>query len=82
MDDPQSIANLKDRMAAEQVREGPPPGFPALPPLAPGRYTSQDFMIWKRSIRGGKPGFMVPMGHNCQSRAIMCCWISPTRRYS
>ena len=30
-------------MAAEQQRDGPPEGFPALPPLAPGRYTSQAF---------------------------------------
>ncbi len=43
MDDPQSIANLKARMALEQAREGPPAGFPALPPLPPGRYTSQQF---------------------------------------
>jgi len=55
MDDPVSIANLKDRMAAEQRREGPPPGFPALPPLAPGRYTSQEFFelekkhLWKKT---------------------------------
>lgn len=43
MDDPQSIKNLKARMAWEQQRDGPPEGFPALPPLAPGRYTSQEF---------------------------------------
>jgi phenylpropionate dioxygenase-like ring-hydroxylating dioxygenase large terminal subunit len=43
MDDPQSIANLKARMAWEQQRQGPPDGFPALPPLPPGRYTSQEF---------------------------------------
>ena len=43
MDDTQSIENLKARMAWEQQREGPPEGFPALPPLAPGRYTSQEF---------------------------------------
>jgi phenylpropionate dioxygenase-like ring-hydroxylating dioxygenase large terminal subunit len=55
MDDRVSIANLKERMAAEQVREGPPPGFPALPPLAPGRYTSQEFFelekkhLWKKT---------------------------------
>jgi phenylpropionate dioxygenase-like ring-hydroxylating dioxygenase large terminal subunit len=55
MDDPLSIANLKTRMAAEQARKGPPPGFPALPPLAPGRYTSQEFFdlekkhLWKKT---------------------------------
>jgi phenylpropionate dioxygenase-like ring-hydroxylating dioxygenase large terminal subunit len=43
MDDPRSIANLKARMAWEQQRQGPPEGFPALPPLPPGRYTSQEF---------------------------------------
>jgi phenylpropionate dioxygenase-like ring-hydroxylating dioxygenase large terminal subunit len=48
MDDPVSIANLKSRMAFEQQREGPPPGFPAFPPLAPGRYTSQAFFDLER----------------------------------
>jgi phenylpropionate dioxygenase-like ring-hydroxylating dioxygenase large terminal subunit len=43
MDDPRSIANLKARMAWEQQRQAPPEGFPALPPLPPGRYTSQEF---------------------------------------
>jgi phenylpropionate dioxygenase-like ring-hydroxylating dioxygenase large terminal subunit len=43
MDDAQSIENLKTRMAWEQQRDGPPEGFPALPPLPPGRYTSQEF---------------------------------------
>ena len=43
MNDAQSIANLKARMAWEQQREGPPEGFPALPPLPAGRYTSQAF---------------------------------------
>ncbi len=43
MDDPRSIENLKARMAWEQQREGPPEGFPALPPLPAGRYTSQAF---------------------------------------
>lgn len=48
MDDPVSIDNLKRRMRWEQEREGPPPGFPALPPLPPGRYTSQEFFDLER----------------------------------
>ncbi|MDG2276434.1 MAG: aromatic ring-hydroxylating dioxygenase subunit alpha [Pseudomonadales bacterium] len=43
MNDPKSIADLKARMAWEQARENPPPDFPALPPLAPGRYTNDEF---------------------------------------
>ena len=47
MDYPEAITNLKDRMQREvenaRDKGGPPPGFPALPPLPPGRYTSQAF---------------------------------------
>ncbi len=43
MEDPRSIANLKARMQWEVDRDGPPADFPALPPLPPGRYTSQEF---------------------------------------
>lgn len=48
MDDPVSIANLKSRMAWEQARSAPPPDFPALPPLPPGRYTSRQFYDLER----------------------------------
>jgi phenylpropionate dioxygenase-like ring-hydroxylating dioxygenase large terminal subunit len=48
MDTPESIANLKQRMAWEQDRSSPPPGFPALPPLPPGRYTSPEFFALER----------------------------------
>lgn len=48
MDTPDSISNLKQRMAWEQDRSSPPPGFPALPPLAPGRYTSDEFFALER----------------------------------
>lgn len=43
MNDPKSIADLQARMAWEQARQEPPSDFPALPPLAPGRYTSDAF---------------------------------------
>ncbi len=42
-------------MQYEWAREGPPEGFPALTPLAGGRYTNQDFFalererVWRRS---------------------------------
>jgi len=48
MDTPESISNLKQRMAWEQVRSSPPPNFPALPPLQPGRYTSDEFFALER----------------------------------
>lgn len=54
MDDPQSIANLKARMAYEQERQGPPEGFPALTPLPPGRYTSQEFFDLEMKHLWGK----------------------------
>ena len=54
MDDPRSIANLKARMAWEQEREGPPEGFPALPPLPPGRYTSQEFFELEKEFLWSK----------------------------
>ena len=54
MNDPKSIANLKARMQAEVDRTGPPEGFPALPPLAPGRYTSQDFFDLEMEHLWGK----------------------------
>ncbi len=43
MDHPEAIENLKARMASEVSRQTPPPTFKGFPPLAPGRYTSQDF---------------------------------------
>lgn len=49
MDTPASIANLEQRMAWEQDRSSPPPGFPALPPLPPGRYTSAEFFELERA---------------------------------
>ena len=54
MNDPQSIENLKARMAYEQQRQGPPDGFPALPPIPPGRYTSQQFFDLEREHLWGK----------------------------
>lgn len=48
MNDPESIANLEARMAWEQERAVPPEGFPALPPLPPGRYTSPAFFDLER----------------------------------
>lgn len=54
MDDPQSIANLKQRMAWEQDRSSPPPNFPALPPLPPGRYTDPAFFALEREHLWGK----------------------------
>jgi phenylpropionate dioxygenase-like ring-hydroxylating dioxygenase large terminal subunit len=48
MEHPDTIANLKRRMQWEQAREGPPENFPALPPLAPGRYTSDEFFALER----------------------------------
>jgi len=52
MDQPESIANLKARMQAEIDRadagHGAPENFPALPPLPPGRYTSQAFLDLER----------------------------------
>jgi phenylpropionate dioxygenase-like ring-hydroxylating dioxygenase large terminal subunit len=59
MDHPETVANLKSRMQTEQARaaarSGPPDGFPKLPPLPPGRYTSQEFYelelahLWKKT---------------------------------
>ncbi len=43
MEHPESIANLENRMRWEQGRTAPPEGFPALPPIPPGRYTSDRF---------------------------------------
>lgn len=48
MDHPDTIANLKARMRWEQQRQAPPEGFPALPALAPGRYTSDEFFELER----------------------------------
>jgi phenylpropionate dioxygenase-like ring-hydroxylating dioxygenase large terminal subunit len=48
MDTPESIANLRQRMAWEHDRSSPPPHFPALPPLPPGRYTSPEFFALER----------------------------------
>ena len=36
-------------MAWEQDRSSPPPGFPPLPPLPPGRYTSDEFFALERA---------------------------------
>jgi phenylpropionate dioxygenase-like ring-hydroxylating dioxygenase large terminal subunit len=54
VDTVESIANLKQRMAWEQDRSSPPPNFPALPPLPPGRYTSQEFFDLEREHLWGK----------------------------
>ncbi len=46
---------IKDGMAYESQRDGPPEGFPALPIIASGRYTDPDFLaleekhLWKKS---------------------------------
>jgi phenylpropionate dioxygenase-like ring-hydroxylating dioxygenase large terminal subunit len=59
MDHPDIVSNLKSRMQTELDRAakkaGPPEGFPQLPPLPPGRYTSQEFYelelehLWKKT---------------------------------
>ncbi|MDX1580053.1 MAG: aromatic ring-hydroxylating dioxygenase subunit alpha [Alphaproteobacteria bacterium] len=41
-------------MAWEQHRKGPPEGFPALPPIPPGRYTSQEFFDLEMKHLWGK----------------------------
>jgi phenylpropionate dioxygenase-like ring-hydroxylating dioxygenase large terminal subunit len=49
------IETLEKGMAYEQSREGPPPGFPKLPPIPAKRYTDQAFFdleiehLWKKS---------------------------------
>ena len=49
------IESLQNGMAYEQSREGPPPGFPKLPPIPAKRYTDQAFFdleiehLWKKS---------------------------------
>lgn len=49
------IDTTKRRMAYERDREGPPADFPALPPIAGGRYTDPDFLalerryLWRKS---------------------------------
>lgn len=46
---------IKDDMAAEKARRAPPEGFPALSPIAAGRYTDEDFLaleqahMWRKS---------------------------------
>jgi phenylpropionate dioxygenase-like ring-hydroxylating dioxygenase large terminal subunit len=48
-------ARIRAQMDYEWGREGPPEGFPALPPIPTGRYTDPDFFalererVWKRS---------------------------------
>lgn len=58
MDHPETIANLKARMQAELDRAdaatGAPAGFPGLPPLPPGRYTSQEFFDLEMKHLWGK----------------------------
>lgn len=48
MEHPEAIANLKRRMQWEQERKSAPEGFPAFPPLPPGRYTSDEFFALER----------------------------------
>ena len=48
MNSPDSISNLKQRMTWEQERSGPPANFPPLPPVPPGRYTSDEFFELER----------------------------------
>jgi len=46
---------IGDQMQYEFAREGPPEGFPALPPIPTGRYVSPEFFelerkhLWKKS---------------------------------
>ena len=53
--DSQTIARIKSGMAYEKDRDGPPPGFPAFPPIPSARYVDEDFntlemdRMWKRS---------------------------------
>ncbi len=58
MDHPEIVTNLKARMQAELDRadagSGPPNDFPSLPPLAPGRYTSQEFFDLEMEHLWGK----------------------------
>jgi len=48
-------AHIRAQMDFEWKREGPPEGFPALPPIPTGRYTDPDFYaleqahLWKKS---------------------------------
>lgn len=41
--DAQTTQRIKDGMAYERARNGPPEGFPALPPIPAARYTDKDF---------------------------------------
>lgn len=53
--DAQSTARIKEGMTYEKERQGPPPGFPPLPPIPSARYVDQAFndlefeRLWKRS---------------------------------
>ena len=53
--DAAQTALVKQRMAFEAERKGPPEGFPALPPIAAGRYTDAAFLdlererMWRRA---------------------------------
>ena len=53
--DPQTIEKIKTGMAYEKARNGPPEGFPALPPIPSARYVNSDFndlereQLWKKS---------------------------------
>ncbi|MEM1103270.1 MAG: aromatic ring-hydroxylating dioxygenase subunit alpha [Pseudomonadota bacterium] len=55
MMDSQTVEKIKAGMAYEKARNGPPEGFPALPPIPSGRYVDEDFnalefdRMWKRS---------------------------------
>ncbi|RME63793.1 MAG: aromatic ring-hydroxylating dioxygenase subunit alpha [Alphaproteobacteria bacterium] len=52
---PEEVQRFLDGMAAEEARDGPPPGFPQLPTIPGGRYTDPEFLaledkyLWKRS---------------------------------
>ncbi len=53
--DAQTTQSIKDGMAYERARNGPPPGFPKLPPIPSARYVDAGFndlemrKLWKKS---------------------------------
>lgn len=53
--DPRTVEKIKDGMAYERARNGPPEGFPALPPIPSARYVDPDFnrleldKLWKKT---------------------------------
>ncbi|MGF1544929.1 MAG: aromatic ring-hydroxylating dioxygenase subunit alpha [Parvularculaceae bacterium] len=53
--DAQTVDRIKEGMAYEKARQGPPAGFPKLPPIPAARYVDADFnaleleRLWKRA---------------------------------